>query len=938
MNTRRPLAAAAVAACCAGAGADPVNFVDPGGQQNSTGAACSFDCDNGMGSIGVGPVILSTEGSTGSGLASAGASWQATMTFPVAQPVRGGERAGEIPVAVITLTGTAFADAFCDPSAPFADANWSADINFNLAADAQFTIVIDDRVVTTGDPDSYSISISLNPDGSGSGLISTGTFASYELQPGENFGGESQAMDWNGTTITFFSPAGACYFGSDFASCADGVLEADCVSGGGVYLGDGSGCADGADLPNELVNFAGGSILATQTIATGYGDDTDPDPTSGGGSELDQLIFADAGNGDSLVLAITGNLESSFQNLFGNGFVIFLDSERGGENTLGAYPGAGFGGARFVAGLAGTTFDPGFEPDHAIVVNASGTLDSYFVDHVTLRNRYSRFVGQGDLTEPTLFFDVLNRTGWSVAFDNSNTAGVAGDPAGPPDPNAATATEGLQLLLDRADLGIAPGETFRAMVVLSSGGNPSFVSNHTLPPLPDNTPNLMFAPIDFASLSGQQHASAQMDGPRPADLDGTGELDFFDAADYFGSFNPSDRNAIVQFLTDLAESTTRREPQFAVDTALFAGELNGGPYFHVPVDLDVDGVSEVLTTEFGDDEVRWAARDAPNSAAFATVGAADGAMGPAAADLDGDGNTDVIAGSFFTGEVYWWAGDGAFPPTFGARQTAASGIGAPIRSVAIDIDADGDADIVTISESQDRVVLLHSDGMDPPNFTAIQVSTGVERPRDLVVADIDGDGDLDLAVASGDDDQVSWHESDGANPPSFTRHPLTIDPDGAGPLQGETQFATAVVAEDLDLDGDIDLAAASNQDGRVTIFLNDGDPEPSFFRSVVTDGQVNLQNLECGDINMDGFPDLVAFVRGQDGVVFFENNGAPVPFFKEFPTWFVGNSSANAGLVADIDGDGIPEMVTNFNSDLAVIYTDVGLNDAFPLPSAAPAP
>lgn len=922
--------------------ANPISFIDPG-LQNSTGAACSFGCENGMGGIGVDSFSIGTEGSTGSGLASAGADWTGVLTFPAAAPASaetpGAATAvagvtagpGQRVVAVLTLSGDAFAVASADPSAPFADANWSADINFGISAADQYEIVVDDRTITTGDPNSYTIDVTINPDGTGSGLISTSCFASVSLPAGESFASDEQTVDWNGTRLIFLANVGACRAGSGFDDCVDNVTAAECATLGGVYLGDGTSCLDGADLPNEFLNtYPTGQLLVTQSVSTNFGDDTDPSPEPQAGSELNQLFYAD--EAAQVAFGVTGNLGLL---PLGPGFnpaetqvLLFIDSERGGVNTLPPLPPAP-SDVEFVEGLAGTTFDPGFEPDHAIIAQVDSFLPNTFsLRHVDLRSGFVRPIGTGRLDGfGQEFVGLPNPRNWRVAFDNSNTAGVGGSTFGGPDAGAATATTGIEMIIPQAQLGIAEGQPIRLMAMMTDAGRPGLISNQTLPPLPASVAGFPRGPVDFAAVPGQQFVEVAHSSPRRADYDASGVIDFFDYS-FVQPFLMS-RAVATDVLASIEDIDIAR---FFTNYSAFALQpLTDGPYAHIGADLNRDGADDIITTRFDGDAVEWVSQPYNGAGSGGTIGSADGAMGPAAADLDGDGDLDVIAGSFFSAAVYWWENDGASPPTFGARNTIGTGVVSPVASLPIDYDDDGDIDIFTTAAGGDRVFLFRSDGMDPPSFDRFQVATGVDEPRTVAAGDIDGDGDTDFVIGSGVDDQVSWHENTGGDPPVFVRHAITIDPDGSGPLQSETDRPLGVVVSDFDADGDADIAALSNGDGRLTIFINDGAPAPQFRRRIAADGFTNATRLGEGDLNRDGLLDLVVLSRGDSRVFVYYNTGASTPLFMpsgEFP--LDGGVSGDGGFVGDVSGDGFPEIITQSDSVLTTIYLDWGVNDGFP--------
>src|ERR1700677_1631709 len=87
-----------------------------------------------------------------------------------------------------------------------------------------------------------------------------------------------------------------------------------------------------------------GSPLATETINTGFGDNTTTNGTSSGGSELD-AVYAVATNG-YLYLFIAGNVQNN-----GNNIDVFLaDGQAGGQHIL------WIGGSPWEAVMNGSTF------------------------------------------------------------------------------------------------------------------------------------------------------------------------------------------------------------------------------------------------------------------------------------------------------------------------------------------------------------------------------------------------------------------------------------------------------------------------------------------------------------------------------------------------------------------------------------------------------
>ena len=117
------------------------------------------------------------------------------------------------------------------------------------------------------------------------------------------------------------------------------------------------------------------------------------------------------------------------------------------------------------------------------------------------------------------------------------------------------------------------------------------------------------------------------------------------------------------------------------------------------------------------------------------------------------------------------------------------------------MDGDGDLDIVSASDTDNTIAWYEHDGTSDPSWSAANIATNVDGARGLCVADMDGDGDFDIVAAARDDDAIDWFENDGAADPTWTKANIATTADGA---------LDAKVA-DMDGDGDMDIISASHQ-------------------------------------------------------------------------------------------------------------------------------
>jgi hypothetical protein len=246
---------------------------------------------------------------------------------------------------------------------------------------------------------------------------------------------------------------------------------------------------------------------------------------------------------------------------------------------------------------------------------------------------------------------------------------------------------------------------------------------------------------------------------------------------------------------------------------------------------------------------------------------------PALVDLDGDGDLDLLLANKIdptrqdVGRVYRVENIGTSgAPAF--RLSGALPVGATYHPAPAfgDLDGDGDPDLLLGSWSA-RVGYYRNDGGGPaPGFTAVDSAfVTITRGSNTTPAlgDLDGDGDLDLMVgeASG---ALNLYRNEGG--PAEPRFVLVSDAfDGI-----DVGRRSAPALADVDGDGDLDLVVGSDADGLI-LFRNEGiRTSPRFVRD--RDARLDVPPLSTpafGDVDGDGDLDLVVGGAG-GGATFFE--------------------------------------------------------------------
>lgn len=274
------------------------------------------------------------------------------------------------------------------------------------------------------------------------------------------------------------------------------------------------------------------------------------------------------------------------------------------------------------------------------------------------------------------------------------------------------------------------------------------------------------------------------------------------------------------------------------------------------------------------------------------------------ADLDRDGLPDLIVCDAAANSLTWirQAPAGTF------TETTLAAIAGPAHAQAVDLDKDDDLDIIVASLGVlfpnnapiGSVIVLENDGRQ--SFTTRVLVEKVARVSDVRAGDLDGDGDLDLAVAQFGYDQgeTRWMENRGNW--RFESHVLQSL---SGPINVEIA--------DPDGDGDLDIISLVSQEWEeIYVFENSGRGQFTAKRIFgASNEDFGSSWISVADLDKDGDVDVVysngdAFDyapptgRGWNGLQWLENRGGLMFRYHRIGD-FAGASSPQP---VDMDGDG----------------------------------
>ncbi|MCB0495214.1 MAG: BspA family leucine-rich repeat surface protein [Cyclobacteriaceae bacterium] len=328
---------------------------------------------------------------------------------------------------------------------------------------------------------------------------------------------------------------------------------------------------------------------------------------------------------------------------------------------------------------------------------------------------------------------------------------------------------------------------------------------------------------------------------------------------------------------------------FNPDTDFKAGET-----IHVTLTTGLSNTSASALTKSYSFSFGVVTSVAPESPAYfsqqtSVATAFGGAFAAYPVDMDNDGDIDVIGAAGSGDEIAWFENDGSQSFT---KHSVATSIDGAKDVEATDMDNDGDIDIVSISTLDDRVLWFENDGSQ--NFTLRTISTVADGGFGIHTNDMDGDGDMDVLSASVFDNKIAWYENDGSQ--NFTLRIISTSATGA----------LNVYSTDLDFDGDLDVLATAETISTVFWYENDG--ASSFTEHVLSTNFSQARDVYAIDLDGDLDMDVLTASEQDDKVAWFENDGSQ-SFTEHVIT--TAEDAANSVYAADMDGDGDIDVLSS---------------------------
>jgi hypothetical protein len=243
-------------------------------------------------------------------------------------------------------------------------------------------------------------------------------------------------------------------------------------------------------------------------------------------------------------------------------------------------------------------------------------------------------------------------------------------------------------------------------------------------------------------------------------------------------------------------------------------------------------------------------------------------------------------------------GAATYVTNYGFVPASTNGVGSSPNCVAVaDVNGDGTLDLITANSDDNTLTILTNNGNGGFDFNAT-LNVNAILPYSVVAADLNGDGKLALVTVNDISGTLTILTNNGSGAFGFN---VTL---AAG------SYPNAVTAANLNGNGKLALISANGGADTLTVFTNDGNGVYSLNATLAVGH--NPADVIAADVNGDGQLDLISANYSANTLTVLTNNGSGV--FGSNATLHVG-SSPNCVIAADVNGDGQLDLISADQGD-----------------------
>jgi len=284
-------------------------------------------------------------------------------------------------------------------------------------------------------------------------------------------------------------------------------------------------------------------------------------------------------------------------------------------------------------------------------------------------------------------------------------------------------------------------------------------------------------------------------------------------------------------------------------------------------DFDNDGDLDIVAAAYqGSPGVLWLRNDGGNPinwSQFTVATTFYNAHEVYSYDIDLDGRMDIIGASSDLNKISWWRNTGGDTIEW-VEQVISNHVEKAKSARVADFDGDGDMDIVGVAITAHKILWWENRGSDPIEWTEHLVDGHFLGPHRAEPVDMDYDGDMDILCAGYLGHEVAWWRNEGGDTILWKKESIA---------SGVTNACIAQAA-DIDNDNDLDIVATAQGKNEILLFLNDNGTSTVWVEQIISDYLLRPWPLIVCDLDQDNDLDIVSASshQGSAEVIWWEND------------------------------------------------------------------